>query len=104
MAEEEDVIQHLVQIEKEASETLMEAQRQADTILAEARAKSESQFKEKYAAIAQDLEQRHEEQKKIVLVNHEKLVAEYKQNLEDNQKDYGSFNELLEKKLFGTGR
>ena len=51
MSQEMDVIEHLLEIEREASRTLVSAQTQADEKIAAARTKSDEQFKKAYLYI-----------------------------------------------------
>ena len=57
MAEEADVIQHLIEVERNAAQIMIEAQKEADDIVAQSRVQAEEQFKEKYAIIARRIDE-----------------------------------------------
>ena len=55
MTEEMNAIQHLLEVEADASQLVDEAQKKADVIISEARAQAESEFKSSYAEFAEKL-------------------------------------------------
>lgn len=100
MEEEIDVIQHLLEIEAEASEMLTEAQKKADSILADARAKAELAFKKSYSSFMESLEAEEEAQKEEITRKHTELFEAYSKALMANAKDAEAFNKLLDSLLY----
>ncbi len=100
MEEEIDVIQHLLEIEAEASEMLSGAQQKADAILAEARANAEAAFKKSYSAFMEELEAKEISQKEEIAKEHKERFETYTKALGANAKDEGAFNKLLDKLLY----
>ena len=95
MTEEADIIQHLLEIESEASEMLLSAQKEADEKVAKARAVSESQFKERYGKITASLEAEENQSKETIQKTHQKEIEDYKKSLDSISKDNDAFNALL---------
>ena len=100
MAEEVDIIQHLIEVERDASQLLLEAQAQADKKISEARFKAESLFKEKYSVITKDLENRTSAAKENIDKEREAIMQQYKAKIADSSKNQESFNALCERFLF----
>lgn len=92
-----DVIQHLLDIEKEASETAIKVQEEADKKIASARAQADSIFKEKYSSFMKDLDLSVENQKKAIQTQMEEKLASFKAELEATKKDFDGFSQLLDK-------
>lgn len=99
MTEETDIIQHLVEIEAEASEMLLAAQKEADSQVAKARAQSEEIFKDRYGKFASDLEFKENQTKQNILSKHESDISEYKNSINSEVKDYDAFYSLLKESL-----
>lgn len=102
MNEEMDVIQHLLEIEREASRTLIDAQTEADRKISVARAEADSQFKQRYAEITKSLESEAAAEKQRITDLHETELNTFKENLKSTEKNSGAFNALLEKLLFAS--
>ena len=100
MSEEADTIQHLLDVEHEASEVMLKAQVEADGKIAQARALAEKQFKEKYAEFAAGIDSTENLAKEKVKSQHDKELAGYKESLGSNSKDTEAFNSLLNKLLY----
>lgn len=99
MNEEVDVIQHLIEIEKEAATLIAEKQKEADKLISEARTQSEAQFKEKYSIIVQELEAENQAKKESINQKYRSDVEEYKENLSKTAKNQKSFEESLKPML-----
>ena len=99
-AEEIDIITHLLDVEKEASTTVLDAQKRADEKIAAARSQAESEFKAKYSAVVSEIEQKEKDTKSAIEKKHSADIESYKQNLNSSEKDYTSFNALMDKILF----
>ena len=100
MAEEVDIIQHLINIEKDAAQMLSDAKVQADKKIAEARFEAENSFKEKYAEVSKRLSAEEESEKKECDTSHAEVVRQYKDKLSSTAKDVKAFNSLLDELLF----
>lgn len=100
MAEEVDVIGHLLDVEHEASSLLLDAQKEADKRTADARAKADSQFKSEYAKITASLEAEEKAARTKIDTIHADSIAQYRTSLDATKKDTASFNSLLETALF----
>ncbi len=104
MSDEVDVIQHLMEIEKEASTSILEAQKSADEIIALARTDSENQFKEKYSLIVKEIEKNEEQKKVEIKVQSQAALEDYKKSLVNSKKNTNafetSFEEILRQELY----
>lgn len=100
MAEEADVIGHLLDVEHEASSLLLDAQKEADKRTADARAKAEAQFKSEYAKITDSLDVEEKAARSKIDTVHEDSIAQYRKGLDASAKDSASFNKLLDSVLF----
>ena len=77
-----------------------DAQKRADEKIAAARAQAESEFKTKYSAVVSEIEQKEKDTKSTIEKKHSADLESYKQNLNSSEKDYTSFNALMDKILF----
>ena len=100
MAEEADVIGHLLDVEHEASGLLLDAQKETDKRTADARAKAEIQFKAEYAKITSALTSEETAAHDKINKMHDDAIAGYRTSLDATKKDTSSFNGLLDKLLF----
>lgn len=100
MAEEADVIEHLLDVEHEASGLLLDAQKEADARTAESRAKADAQFKEGYAKVTAALEAEESDAKKNIDSIHEQSIEQYRNRLDSSAKDESGFDKLLESVLY----
>ncbi|MCH5290598.1 MAG: hypothetical protein J1D88_02415 [Treponema sp.] len=96
MTEDADVIQHLLEVEREASTLLLDAQKEADKKNADARARAETQFKNAYSAIAATIEADEVAAKKSISQKHDKDLAAYRDGLHALEKDTDACNTLLD--------
>lgn len=100
MADEIDVIQHLLDVEREADLVIQDAQKEADSRIAQARAKADTQFKTQYTQMYAQLEQEAQEQMKRSGVHHDTEVASFKDSLQSTPKNNAAFNSLMDSILF----
>ena len=100
MAEEADVIGHLLDVEHEASGLLLDAQKEADKRTADARAKAETQFKAEYIKITQTLEAEEKSARVKIDTIHNDAITQFRTDLDAVTKDAASFERLLDKVLF----
>ena len=101
MSEEMDVIQHLLEIEKAASEILVQAQADADRKIAETKAKADGEFKEKFSAYMDELDRSADSRRKDVRDRLDSELATLKSSLDSTAKDVDGFNSLFEQLING---
>lgn len=95
-----DAINHLLEIEKQASGLISDAQIEADKRVTEARGKYNAEYKAKYEAVADKMEKKFHEDYDAITKKYSEEVENYKKSLEDKQKNKKAFSELVEKLLF----
>lgn len=100
MSDEVDIIEHLLEVERESSQMILDARQEADKIIAESRARAETSFKEQYDSILKDLEQKEASAKEEISKRHEEQLSEYKKSLASAEKDEKAFRSLLDSLLF----
>ena len=83
MSQEMDVIEHLLEIEREASKTLVAAQTQADSQIAAAKT-------------VKGIEEKAQLAKKEITDNRQSSLDSYKDSLSSMEMDVEAFNSLLE--------
>jgi len=95
MAEEVDIIKHLLEIEAEATQMLLDAQKKADEKITSARLQVEDQFRTEYAKISATLDSEEKQKKKALTEKKDAEIEEYKQYLNSIQKNYEAFNQAV---------
>lgn len=99
-SEENNVLIHLIQVEKDASCLIDEALKDAETKLSQSRSDYNQKYKEKYEAIVTELEERFREKTAELKNEHEKCIQEFKDSLINKNQDKQAFNSLLNKYLY----
>ncbi len=99
---EQDVIGHLIDVERSAFDMMMDAQNEADKRKTAAREEAEQKFRTAYESIIADLESSLEKQKKECDAAREAEYAELKERLEAIQQDRSAFSEYLDSLFPGT--
>lgn len=93
---EQDVITHLIDVERQASDLLLEAQTEADSRVMAAKEQAEKDYRVAYEKIINDLDASlAAEQKKIEQARNDQNT-EYNSRLEAVKKDYSMFSALLD--------
>lgn len=95
-AEEIDIIQHLLEVESEASQMVSEAQTKADKIIADAKSQAEAEFKIQYSKVCEEIEKSELKRKNKILENRKKSISEYIERLDASEKDFAGFNKYLD--------
>lgn len=95
-------INHLLEVEKQASALIEEAMSEADKRLSEAHAKFNEQVKVKSEEITARLTKEYDAALEQIKQNHEKTIEAYKSDLENKEVNQEAFNSLLDKILFGV--
>lgn len=94
-----DAINHLLEIEKQASGLISDAQIEADKRLTEARGKYTSEYKSKYETVAADLEKKYQEDYAAVTKKYAEEIEAYKKSLEEKNQNKEAFSKVIEKML-----
>ena len=95
-----DIIDHLLEVEKEAAALVLDAQKKADEKVAEARFKTDEEFRERYSLVLSDLEKEFDLKKRIA---QEKCAADlesYEAELKSAAKDEDAFFAQMDAMLF----
>ncbi len=99
MASDIDIIQHLIEVEKEAAQMVKDAHLEADKQLLLARENADKEFKSRYQQIVQDLEKEEKDKKEKIALDRNSALEQYRKSLEEGEKDLKAFNSLLDKLL-----
>lgn len=100
MAEEVDIIRHLLDVEHNASSMLVDSQKEADKRTSAARAKADADFKSQYSQICLKIESDEKSEKENLNSKHNEVISKFKEGLDCIPKQVEPFNNLLEKILF----
>lgn len=102
MAENEEVniITHLLEVEKEAYSLIAAANIKSEKIISEAKAKADVQFKSAYQEKAAEIEKAFSEKKEQISKDHDKIIDEYKNQVQEKTQDFSSLNKFLDKVIF----
>lgn len=95
-----DIIQHLLEVEKEAVQMQLDAQKQADEKIARARSESDARYKSACAENAKVLESEEKARIQQINDNHSQQIESFKASLESSSKSPEAFNSTIEKMLF----
>lgn len=100
MAESEiSVINHLIEIELQASTLAKEAQTEADARISKARAAADADFKAKHEAIVKKYHDLHEAEKQKIETEYKSRFTAYVDAVKNTEQDSGAFNECLRRLL-----
>lgn len=95
-----DVINHLLQVEKDSALMIDEALQESEKRLAKARAEFNTIFKEKYDKGISELETKFQKDSEASVKSHEKILNDFKSNLENKNQNVEAFNKVLDSILF----
>lgn len=95
-----DIINHLLEVEKDASGLISEAREEADKRVADAKAKYNLEYKKRYDQIVVELEKEYQSEMESARTAHDNAIIAYKSELESTEKNSKAFNALLDKLLF----
>lgn len=98
--DEVNIITHLLEVEKQASQVISVANVKGDKIISDAKANADSEFKRLYSEKAEKLQKDFETQKIQITENHQRNLNEYKKSVEDQPQNKEAFSVLLDKVLF----
>lgn len=91
-----DAINHLLEVEKNASTLINDAAQEADRRLSAARAKYSSEYKERYEKAAGELETKYLENQKSIEKKYNDELEAYKQSLASKSQNFEAFSKLLD--------
>ena len=98
--EELKMINHLLEVEKDANSLISEAMETSEKKISEARAKYNAEYKEKTEKIIEELKNNYEASIKEISEEHNHIIDEFKSYLEAKTQNYENFAKFLDKKLF----
>lgn len=99
-AEEVDVIKHLIEVEREASEIVLEAQKKADTLVNSAKSQADEEFRKSYSKLVEEFDSQEITARKKINSQHNSEIQSYRESLNDLRKDVSGFNSALDSILF----
>lgn len=94
-----DAINHLLQVEKDASSLIDDAMIEADKRLSDAHRTYNGQYKSKYDKLVSELEADYKIRHDKIEETYKKEIDEYKASLESKVQDEKAFDSLLDKLL-----
>ncbi len=92
-----DAINHLLEVEKNASALISDAAAEADRRLAQARSKYNLEYKAGYEKTASDLEADFNQNQKIIEKKYNDELETYKASLAAKPQNFEDFSRLLDK-------
>lgn len=95
-----DAINHLLEVEKNASALINDAAQEADRRLSEARAKYNSEYKARYDEAAARLEAEYQDNHNKTAEKYQKEIDSYKESLAAKPQNSEAFSSLLDRLLF----
>ncbi len=95
-----DAINHLLEVEKNASALINDAAQEVDHRLSEARVKYNSEYKARYDQIAASLEAEYQTNHNSIAEKYQKEIDSYKESLAAKAQNYEAFSSLLDKLIF----
>ena len=99
MTKEADVIQHLLEVEREASVLVMDAQKRSDEKINEARAKADEKFLSEYSSIVSEIDSAEKEKIDSMSREHDSKLSDYRDSLNGTRKDFDAFSSVLDQFL-----
>lgn len=99
-ARETEIINHLLEVERQSSQLLDEAAQEAEKTVSSAMAQADSIFNSRYTEFSSNLEKKYLKDTEELEKECEKQLADYRQNIASVKRDVPAFNDCLEKLLF----
>ncbi|MDR3167234.1 MAG: hypothetical protein LBT93_04765 [Treponema sp.] len=97
---EQNILQHLLQVESEAAALVDDAQAEADRRLAEGEKQNRQQYDDRYSREVAELETRFKEEIAAVKEDYRKELEDYRESLERMAVNTENFSRLAESLLF----
>ena len=95
-----DAINHLLEVEKNASALINDAAQEVGRRLSEARVKYNSEYKARYDKTAASLEAEYQTNHNSIAEKYQKEIDSYKESLAAKAQNYEAFSSLLDKLIF----
>ena len=95
-----DAINHLLEVEKNASALINDAAQEAERRLSQARAKYNSEYKTRYDEVALKLENEYQINHQKIAEKYQKEIETYKESLAAKPQNTEAFSSLLDKLFF----
>ena len=95
-----DAINHLLEVEKNASALINDAAQEADRRLSEARAKYNAEYKTRYEEITARLEAEYQDNHNKTAEKYQKEIDSFKESLAAKPQNYEAFSSLLDSLMF----
>ena len=95
-----DAINHLLEVEKNASALINDAAQEVDRRLSEAHVKYNSEYKARYEKTAASLEAEYQNNHNSIAEKYQKEIDSYKESLAAKAQNYEAFSSLLDKLIF----
>ena len=95
-----DAINHLLEVEKNASALINDAAQEAERRLSQARVKYNSDYKARYDEIAVKLEAEYQNAHQTIADKYQKEIDNYREALETKKQNSEAFSSLLDKLIF----
>ena len=95
-----DAINHLLEVEKNASALIHDAAMEAERRLSQARAKYNADYKERYDEVASQLEAEYQNNHKQIEEKYSQEIENYKDSLAAKPQNSEAFSSLLDKLIF----
>ena len=95
-----DALNHLLEVEKNATALINDAAEEADRRLSEARAKYNAEYKARYDKEAAELESEYQKAHEQISDKYQKEIDSYKESLAAKPQNSKAFSELLDRLVF----
>ena len=99
-SDELKMINHLLDVEKDANYVITQAMEEAGKKVEAARAKSNAEYKQKVDESIEDQKNKFDSASKEILESHKKQIEDYQLFLQSKKQNYADFSKLLEKLMF----
>lgn len=99
---EQDVIGHLLDVEKQASDLLLDARTEADRRKSVAREKADGDYRAAYTALVSSLDETYEKGRAACDEARDREYAAFSAHLDSLPRDRAAFNSWLDSFFFGA--
>ncbi len=101
MAEQDgNIISHLLDVERGASELIDEAEKEASKRIASARAQADGEYRKQFEVLVTELEAESAKKTAALSASHDADLQQYKDSLEKTERNTAAFTKLLDSLLF----
>jgi vacuolar-type H+-ATPase subunit H len=100
--DEQNVIGHLLDVEKQAADLLSDARNEVDKRKTTAREKADSDYRAAYATIIASLDENYEKERKVCDDERDREYASFSAHLDSLPRNQAAFNSWLDSLFFGA--